>query len=104
MPKTHKEEKRFRVWVQHNAVPWSKLLARKNPRGKHKAAVRSYWGYEDPEGSVDGYRILWYLSLQKKRRDQEARKKKLKKTQASGTTSSSRTRGCILQIRKKSRK
>jgi transposase len=79
MPKTHKEEKRFRIWVQHNAVPWSKLLARKNPRGKHKPAVR-YWGYEDPEGSADGYRILWYLSSQKKRRDQEARKKTLKKT------------------------
>ncbi len=33
MPKTHKEEKRFRV---NQNVPWSKLLARKNPGGKRK--------------------------------------------------------------------
>jgi transposase len=79
MPKTHKEDGRFRVWVQHNDVPWSALFTRKNPRGKTKPAVR-YSGYEDPQGSADGYRILWYLSSQKRRRDKEARRKKLNKT------------------------
>jgi transposase len=78
MPKTHKEDGRFRAWVQQNDVPWSMVLKRKNPRGKYKAAVR-YFGYEDPQGGDDGYRILWYLSSQKKRRDKEARKKQLHK-------------------------
>ena len=79
MPKTHKEDGRFRVWAQHNDVPWSALFTRKNPRGKTKPAVR-YSGYEGPQGSADGYRILWYLSSQKRRRDKEARRKKLNKT------------------------
>jgi transposase len=79
MPKTHKEDGRFRTWVQHNDVPWSTVLKRKNPRGKHKAVVR-YSVYEDLQGSDDGYRILWYLSSQKKRRDKGARKQKLHKT------------------------
>jgi transposase len=79
MPKTHKEYKRFRDWVQNNDVPWSAVLTRKNPRGKNKAKVR-YLGYEDPQGSDDGYRILWYFSTSKKRRDREARKKKVHKT------------------------
>jgi transposase len=79
MPKTHGEDKRFRTWVRQNDVPWSSVLKRKNPRGKNKPVVR-YSGYEDPQGSTDGYRILWYLSSQKKHRDREARKKKLNKT------------------------
>jgi transposase len=78
MPKTHKESKRFRAWVRHNDVPWTALLTRKNPRGKNKPDV-SYHGYEDPEGSKEGYRILWYLSSQKKERDQQARTKHLNK-------------------------
>jgi transposase len=79
MPKTHKESKRFRVWVRHNDVPWSALFTRKNTRGKNKPDV-SYHGYEDPKGSKAGYRIFWYLSSQKKERDQQARTKQLNKT------------------------
>jgi transposase len=79
MPKTHKEDKRFRAWLRLNDAPWAALYSRKNPRGKSKPAVR-YSGYEDPQGSAAGYRILWYYSAQKKRRDKEARRKKLNKT------------------------
>ena len=78
MPRTHKEDGRFRVWVQHNEVPWATLWTSKNPRGKDKPAVR-YCGYEDPQGSAGGYRLLWYLSSQKRQRDQEARRKKVNK-------------------------
>jgi transposase len=78
MPKTHKESKRFRAWVRHNDVPWTALVTRKNPRGKNKPDV-SYHGYEDPQGSKEGYRIVWYLSSQKKERDQQARTKHLNK-------------------------
>jgi transposase len=79
MPKTYKESKRFRAWVRHNDVPWAALFTRKNPRGKNKPEV-SYHGYEDPKGSKDGYRLFWYLSSQKKDRDQQARTKHLNKT------------------------
>jgi transposase len=78
MPKTHNESKRFRAWVRQHDVPWTVLVTRKNPRGKNKPEV-SYHGYEDPEGSKDGYRIFWYLSSQKKERDQQVRTKHLNK-------------------------
>jgi transposase len=79
MPKTHKASKRFRTWVRGNEVPWTALFTKQNPRGKNKPEV-SYHGYEDPKGSKAGYRIFWYLSSQKKERDQQARTKKLNKT------------------------
>lgn len=79
MPKTHQESKRFRKWIRQNEVPWSDLISRENPRGKTKPDI-SYKGYEDPQGSKDGYRIFWYLSSQKKQRDKHLRQKKLHKT------------------------
>jgi transposase len=79
MPRTRAEDARFRTWVQNQEVCWSFVSREKNPRGKEKPDV-IYQGFEDPQGSQEGYRILWYLSSQKKQRDQEARRKKLNKT------------------------
>jgi transposase len=79
MPKTHKASKRFRVWLRDHDVPWIELLSKPNPRGKNKPEVR-YHGYEDPQGSKAGYRIFWYLSSQKKDRDQQVRTKRVTKT------------------------
>jgi transposase len=79
MPKTHTPSKRFRAWVRDHDVPWVELLSKPSPRGKNKPAVR-YHGYEDPKGSKAGYRIFWYLSSQKKARDQQVRTKKVAKT------------------------
>jgi transposase len=55
------------------------VLRKKNPRGKDKPEV-VYHGFEDESGSQEGYRILWYLSSQKKERDKQARQKKVRKT------------------------
>jgi transposase len=79
MPRTRAEDERFRVWMHSNPVSWSEVSRKKNPRGKDKADV-VYHAFEDPAGSLEGYRILWYLSSQKKQRDSDARRKKLNKT------------------------
>jgi len=79
MPRTRGEDERFRLRMQSNPVSWSEVSRKKNPRGKTKPDV-AYHAFEDPAGSQEGYRILWYLSSQKKQRDQEARRKKLNKT------------------------
>jgi transposase len=79
MPRTRGEDSRFRLWVQQNAVNWSEVLRKPNPRGKSKPEV-VYHGFEEEAGSQEGYRILWYLSSQKKERDKEARQRKLRKT------------------------
>jgi transposase len=76
MPRTRAEDGRFRAWVKTNAVGWVEVCRRENPRGQDKPEV-VYHGWEDPPGSQEGYRILWYLSSQKRQRDQQARQKKL---------------------------
>jgi transposase len=78
MPRTRAEDGRFRAWVQANQVNWSEVYRGANPRGKDKPEV-VYHGFEDEQGSQEGYRILWYLSSQKQQRDKEARRKKLNK-------------------------
>jgi transposase len=79
MPRTRAEDARFRAWVRHNSVSWSLVYRQANPRGKDKPEV-VYQGFEDAQGSQEGYRILWYLSSQKQQRDKESRQKKLHKT------------------------
>ncbi len=79
MPRTRAEHARFLAWVQENDVTWSEVVSKNNPRGKHKPPV-VYRGLEDPHGSEEGYRILWYHSSQKQERDYQARMKKVHKT------------------------
>ena len=91
MPRTRAEDVRFRDWVRHNSVNWSLVYRQANPRGKDKPEV-VYHGFEDTQGSQEGYRILWYLSSQKQQRDQETRQKKLHKTRK--RLEQLRPRGC----------
>jgi transposase len=79
MPRTRTEYGRFLAWVQDNQPSWEEVLRKENPRGKLKPQV-VYRGFEDPQGSKEDYRILWYHSSQKQERDHQARMKKLTKT------------------------
>jgi transposase len=79
MPRTRTEYGRFLACVQDNQTSWPEVLRKDNPRGKYKPQV-VYRGWEDPQGSKEGYRILWYHSSQKQERDYQARMKKLIKT------------------------
>jgi transposase len=79
MPRTRAEHARFVAWMQENEVSWSEVARKNNSRGKHKPKV-VYRGFEDPLGSAEGYRILWYHSSQKQDRDYQARMKKVNRT------------------------
>jgi transposase len=78
MPRTRAEHARFLAWVRDNEVIWSEVARKNNPRGKDKPKV-AYRGFEDLQGSQEGYRILWYHSSQKQQRDCQARMKKVNK-------------------------
>ena len=78
MPRTRAEHKRFLAWVPDNEVNWEEVVRKNNPRGKDKPKV-VYRGFEDSQGSEEGYRILWYHSSQKQERDFQARMKKVNK-------------------------
>ena len=79
MPRTRAEHARFLAWVRDNEVSWSEVARKNNPRGKDKPQV-VYKGFEDRQGSEEGYRLLWYHSSQKQQRDLQARVKKVNKT------------------------
>jgi transposase len=79
MTRTRTEHARFLSSLQDTEVSWSEVARKNNPRGKHKPKV-VYRGFEDPLGSVEGYRILWYHSSQKQQRDCQTRIRKLTKT------------------------
>jgi transposase len=78
LPRTRSEHARFLAWVQNNEASWSEVCRKSNPRGKRKPKI-VYRGYEDPQQSEEGYRIIWYHSSQKQERDYQSRMKRLHK-------------------------
>lgn len=77
LPASRKEEKRFHDWIQTHEVPWKEVLRR--PLGK-KRPPDVFRAYLDPAGSQEGYRIVWYHSTEKEKRDAQERDDKLDRT------------------------
>lgn len=80
MPRTRSEDTWFRDWIQTHKAPWKKVWSRPNTRGKFKPAD-IYRSYESPHCSAEGFRILWFHSSEKQRRDRIEREDKLDRTQ-----------------------
>lgn len=78
MPKTRKEDGQFKEKLKAKTVVWEEVYKEDNPRGKDKPPV-VYRGWECDQGSVEGYRLLWYHSSLKAKHDEEARNKRLSK-------------------------
>lgn len=76
LPAPRKEEQRFQDWIRNHEVPWQEVLRRTNPRRK-SAPPDIFRAYEDPEGSVEGYRIVWFHSTEKEKRDRQERQEKI---------------------------
>lgn len=81
LPKTRAEDAWFREWMKSNHVGWVEVLkvpARNNNNTQNEEIV--YHGFESPESSSEGYRIIWFLSSQKKELDENIRKDRVEKT------------------------
>ncbi len=72
LPRTRKEDGRFKEWISHNAVGWQIIWKRPPLRRKHDPPER-FEAVEDPSPSSEGYRILWYRSSEKWKRDERSR-------------------------------
>ncbi len=72
LPRTRKEDARFKEWSLHNEVGWKFIWNRPHLRRKHGPAER-FEAVEDPSLSSDGYRIIWYRSSEKWKRDERSR-------------------------------
>jgi transposase len=91
MPATRSEDQWFRNWVAENHVAWVEVHREPNPRNR-KAADVVYEGYESPEKSSEGYRVLWYRSSQKLAQDRRQRMQKLERVRTALAELQSATR------------
>jgi len=72
MPRTRKEDGQFKEWVVDNEVPWDIIWDRPALRRQDDPPER-FEAVEAPEASSEGYRIVWYRSSEKWKRDERAR-------------------------------
>jgi transposase len=72
LPRTRKEDARFKAYLVDHAVDWN-LIWERPPRRRKGDAPERYEAVEAPEPTVEGYRLVWYRSSDKWQRDQQHR-------------------------------
>lgn len=72
LPRTRKEDARFRQYLVDHEVEWQLIWERRSKRRKTDPPER-FEAAEAPEPTAEGYRLVWYRSSQKWRRDQQIR-------------------------------
>jgi len=73
MPRTRKEDRLFKDWLQHNVPAWEEVVRKPHPRLKHGPPdVFSACASPIPDG--DGFRLLWFQSTHKMERDAQTRR------------------------------
>lgn len=72
LPRTRKEDGRFKKWILHNEVKWKVIWSRPSLRRKNDPP-EEFEAVEDPLPSSEGYRIIWYRSSEKWKRDERSR-------------------------------
>ncbi len=78
LPGSRAEDGWFRTHLQQQPVAWQEVRRETNPR--HRAGPASvYHGVESPQGSSEGYRVLWYRSSLKQHNDQQQRQQRLRR-------------------------
>jgi transposase len=81
MPRTRNEDDWFRNYLQDHPVEWTEVHRQPNPR-RGDLPDQVYHGFESPQRSSDGYRVLWYRSSQKEEQDRESRVQRLSRAHA----------------------
>ena len=73
LPRTRKEDRLFKDWLQGNVAGWEEVVSKPHPRLKHGPPdVFSACASPIPDG--DGFRLLWFQSTHKMERDAQARR------------------------------
>lgn len=74
LPRSRKEDRHFREWIQTHQPEWEKVWDRPNPRGKYGPRDRWYV-YQSTSPSREGWPVIWVystlLTLHQRRRRQE---------------------------------
>lgn len=75
MPRTWKEDERFREQLRKGKVQWKQILSRRNNRKPDSKRDR-YYAAEGNDKTSKGYRLHWIRSTQKAEQDVESRAKR----------------------------
>ena len=72
LPRSRKEDRRFKDWIQEHAPGWEEVARRPHPRRRHGPpdVVRAC---PSPVPDAQGFRLLWYHSTHKEVRDATVR-------------------------------
>jgi transposase len=81
LPRTRTEEGWFRSNLRQHPPAWREVCRVPNPRRQDGPEV-VYDGVESPQRSVEGYRILWYRSSQKREEDAAQRQARMENARA----------------------
>lgn len=98
LPRTRREDKWFRDWIQTHSPDWVEVLRRRHPR-RENGPPDIYWVFEAPLRSAEGFRILWVWSSQKTEHDKQARQDCIEKGILALETLETRLRGPRSRIR-----
>ena len=72
LPRTRAELGWFEEYRGRYPIPWQEVRREPNPRQK-SGPEHVYHGWESPQRSKEGFRVLWYRSSQKLEQDQQQR-------------------------------
>jgi transposase len=72
LPRTRKEDRLFKDWIQDHTPSWEPIASRSSRR-REKAAPDVVRACPSPVPDADGFRLWWYHSTAKEARDAEAR-------------------------------
>jgi len=72
LPRTRKEDARFKTWLVDHTPEWIPIWTRPALRRQSDPPER-FEAIEDPQLSVESYRIVWYRSSEKWARDERTR-------------------------------
>ena len=75
LPRTRAETAWFRDYLDDHVVDWENVRTDKSRRPQEEDNV--YEGFESPQRSREGFRVLWYRSSQKLKDDQDRRSGRL---------------------------
>ena len=73
MPRSRKEDRLFKDWLQKNTPSWKEVIRKPHLRLKD-GPPDVFWAIPSPIPDSDGFRVIWYLSSHKMERDAQYRR------------------------------
>ncbi len=105
MPRSRKEDRLFKDWLQENTPSWEEVVSKPNLRLKN-GPPNIFGAIPSPIPDSDGFRVIWYLSSHKMERDAQFRRNAIQsawnqlealKTRLEGARCRFRTRSGVAQ-------